>query len=99
MDESEICAGTLNTILTTPDFVEDFGREKGLNSAPGESHPINVFKDQYCEELAYPGIFCGQARADNKDRNVPVYYSDICTIMRSDRRLELLSVLKIFSLN
>ncbi len=90
MDESEMCAGTLDTMLTSPDFIEDCEREKVLNIAPGKSnHPISVFKDQYCEELAYPGIFCGQARADNKDRNVPVYYSDICKseLRRSDRRV------------
>ncbi|XP_078352155.1 uncharacterized protein LOC144636825 [Oculina patagonica] len=90
MDESEMCAGTLDTMLTSPDFVEDCEREKVLNFAPGESnHPISIFKDQYCEELAYPGIFCGHARADNKERNVPVYYSDICKseLRRSDRRV------------
>ncbi|XP_078345269.1 uncharacterized protein LOC144630776 [Oculina patagonica] len=90
LDESEMCAGTLDTMLTSPDFIEDYEREKVLNIAPGESnHPMSVFKDQYCEELAYPGIFCGQARADNKDRNVPVYYSDICKseLRRSDRRV------------
>lgn len=79
MDEGEICAGNLGTMLTSPNFIEDCEREKVLNFAPGEgSHPISVFKDQFCEELAYPGIFCGQARADNKDRKVPVHYSDIC---------------------
>ncbi|KAL9965153.1 hypothetical protein ACROYT_G028914 [Oculina patagonica] len=81
VDESEMCAGTLDTMLTSLDFVEDCKREKVLKIAPGESnHPISVFKDQYCEELAYPAIFCDQARADNKDRNVPVYYSDILQI-------------------
>ena len=90
VDESELCAGTLDTMLTSPDFVEDSEREKVLNVAPGEdNHPISIFKDKYCEELAYPGIFCGQARADNKDRDVPVYYSDICKseLRRSDRRV------------
>ena len=88
VDESKMCAGSLDTMLTSPDFVEDFEREKVF--APGEdNHPISVFKDQYCEELAYPGIFCDQARADNKDRHVPVYYSDICKseLRRSDRRV------------
>ncbi|XP_078349889.1 uncharacterized protein LOC144634728 [Oculina patagonica] len=90
VDESEMCAGTLDTMLTSPDFVEDCEREKVLNFAPGESnHPISVFKDQYCEELAYPGIFYGKVRADNKERSVPVYYSDICKseLRRSDRRV------------
>ena len=90
VDESEMYAGALDTMLTSPDFVEDCERDKVLNFAPGESsHPISVFKDQYCEELAYPGIFCGQARADNKERNSPVYYSDICKseLRHSDRRV------------
>ncbi|KAL9970346.1 hypothetical protein ACROYT_G022703 [Oculina patagonica] len=90
VDESEMCAGTLDTMLTSPDFVEDCEREKVLNFAPGESnHPISVFKDQYCEELAYPGIFYGKVRADNKERSVPVYYSDICKseLRHSDRRV------------
>ena len=90
VDESEMYAGALDTMLTSPDFVEDCERDKVLNFAPGESsHPISVFKDQYCEELSYPGIFCGQARADNKERNAPVYYSDICKseLRHSDRRV------------
>ena len=77
-------------MLTAPDFVEDCERDKILNFALGESnHPISIFKDKYCEELAYPGIFCGHARADSKDRFVPVYYSDICKseLRRSDRRV------------
>ena len=43
---------------------------------------------QYCEELAYPNIFCGQRRADNSERFVPVHYSDICKseLRRTDRR-------------
>ena len=59
VDESELCAGTLDTLLTAPDFVEDCERDKILNFAPGESnHPISIFEDHYCEELAYPGVFC-----------------------------------------
>lgn len=83
-----MCADTLDTMLTSPDVVEDCEREKVLNFAPCESnHPISVFKDQYCEELAYPGIFCGEVRGDNKDRSAPVYYSDSCKseLRRSDR--------------
>ena len=90
VDESELCACTLDTLLTAPDFVEDCERDKILNFAPGESnHPISIFKDQYCEELAYPRIFCGHARANSKGRFLPVYYSDICKseLRQSDRRV------------
>jgi len=35
-----------------------------------------------------PNIFCGQRRADNSERFVPVHYSDICKseLRRTDRR-------------
>ena len=90
VDESELCAGTLDTLLTSPDFVEDCERDKILSFAPGENnHSISIFKDHNCEELAYPGIFCGHARAGNKERFVPAYYNDICKseLRRSDRRV------------
>ena len=49
---------------------------------------MSVFRNKYCEELAYPGIFLGQKRQGNKDRIVKVHYSDICKseLRRSDRR-------------
>ena len=38
--------------------------------------------------MAYPGIFLGQKRPDNKQLKVNVHYSDICKseLRRSDRR-------------
>ena len=90
VDESELCAGTLDTLYSAPDFVEDFERDKVMNLASGESNqPLSVFKHEYCEELAYPGIFCGEARANDKERCVPVYYSDICKseLRRADHRV------------
>ena len=45
MNLSKICGGTVDTMLTSPDFVEDFEREKVLNFAPAENnHPISVSK-------------------------------------------------------
>ena len=76
-------------MLTPPDFVDDSERQHILNVAPGEGNrPLSVFKDKYSEELAYPGIFLGQQRPENKDRLSNVYYSDICKseLRRSDRR-------------
>ena len=90
IDEPEECAGTLDTMLISPDFLDASEHGQSLFSfAPGEGNkPLSIFKDKYCEELAYPGIFCGEARADNSERRVPVYYSDICKseLRRSDRR-------------
>ena len=89
-DDSEECAGALDTMLISPEFIEDDERTQSVFSfAPGEGNkPLSIFKDKNCEELAYPGIFCGEARAENNARDVPVYYSDICKseLRRSDRR-------------
>ena len=88
-DEAEIPAGVTNTMLTAPDFVTDNERQHILNVAPGEGNrPISIFRDKYSEELAYPGIFLGQKRADNTNRSTDVHYSEICKseLRRSDRR-------------
>ena len=89
-DDTEECAGALDTMLISPEFIEDDERTQSVFSfAPGEGNkPLSIFKDKNCEELAYPGIFCGEARAENSARDVPVYYSDICKseLRRSDRR-------------
>ena len=88
-DEAEVPAGVTDSMLTPPDFVDDTERQHILNVAPGEGNrPLSVFKDKYSEELAYPGIFLGQQRPENKDRLSNVYYSDICKseLRRSDRR-------------
>ena len=67
-------------MLTPPDFLQNDERQHVVNVAPAEgSTPLSAFSDKYCEELAYPGIFLGQKRQDNKDRIVKVHYSDIYT--------------------
>lgn len=88
-DEAEIPAGVTDTMLTTANFVENNERQHVLNLAPAEgSRPVIIFHDKYSEEVAYPGIFLGQKRPDNKDRITPVHYSEICKseLRRSDRR-------------
>ena len=88
-DEAEIPAGVTDTMLTKTDFIEDSETKYILSVAPGEANkPLSIFRDQYSEELAYPGIFLGQNRPENKDRLVSVHYSDICKseLRRSDRR-------------
>ena len=88
-DEAEIPAGVTDTMLTNSNFVEHSESQHILNVAPGEgSIPLSIFRDQYSEELAYPGIFLGQKRLEDKDRLVSVHYSDICKseLRRSDRR-------------
>ena len=76
-------------MLTNTDFVEDSENQTILSVAPGEGNkPLSIFRDQYSEELAYPGIFLGQKRPENKDRLVSIHYSDNCKsgLQRSDRR-------------
>ena len=88
-DDQENNSGVLDTMLTSPDFLEDEERELQYILAPGQGRtPVSVFKDKYSEELAYPNIYCGQSRPDNKLRKVPVYYSEICKseLRHRDRR-------------
>ncbi len=54
-------------MLTAADFLNDNERQRIYNVAPGEgSRPLSIFRDQFSEELAYPGIFLGQKRPDEK---------------------------------
>ena len=76
-------------MLTNTHYFEDSLPQRILNVAPGEGNkPLSIFRDQYSEELAYPGIFLGQSRPENKDRLANVHYSDIfkSELRRSDRR-------------
>jgi hypothetical protein len=76
-------------MLTSPDFLDDNERQHIYNVAPAEgSRPLSLFRDQFSEEMAYPGIFLGQKRPDDKQRLASVYYSEICKseLRRSDRR-------------
>ena len=89
-DDQENNSGVLDTMLTSPDFLEDEERELQYILAPGQGRtPVSVFKDKYSEELAYPNIYCGQNRPDNKLRKVPVYCSEICKseLRHQDRRV------------
>ena len=88
-DETEIPAGVTDTMLTPPNYVDNSERQQIYNIAPGEGNtPLSVFRDQYSEEMAYPGIFLGQKRPNDKQRLKSVYYSEICKseLRRSDRR-------------
>ena len=76
-------------MLTPPDFVDDSEKQEIYNFAPAEGNrPLSLFRDQYSEEMASPGIFLGQKRTDDKQRLKSVYYSEICKseLRRSDRR-------------
>ena len=78
-DEAEIPAGVTDTMSTATDFLDDSETQQIHNVAPGEGNrPLSIFRDQYSEELANPGIFLGQKRPDNKQRLTSIYYSDIC---------------------
>ena len=88
-DETEIPADITDTMLTPPDYVDNSERQQYYNVTPGEGNtPLSVFRDQYSEEMAYPGIFLRQKRPNDKQRLKSVYYSEICKseLRRSDRR-------------
>ncbi len=88
-DEAEIPAGVTDSMLTAPDFVDDNERQTIYNFAPAEGNrPLSIFRDQYSEEMAYPGIFLGQKRPDDRQRLKSVYYSEICKseLRQFDRR-------------
>ena len=77
-------------MLTAPDFLEDEESELRYILAPGQGRtPVSVFKNEYSKELAYPNVYCGQSRLDNKSRKVTLYYSEICKseLRHQDRRV------------
>ena len=89
-EEQQVNPGVLDTMLTAPDFVESAERDFVFSFAPAEGHtPLSVFLEKNSEELAFPGIFCGQTRRINKEREVPVTYSEIVRseLRNSDRRV------------
>ena len=66
-------------MLTATDFLSDSERVGIYSIAPGEGNrALSIFRDRHSEELAYPGIFLGQKRPDDKERLVSAYYSEIC---------------------
>ena len=78
-DEAKIPAGVTDTLFTATDFLEDTERQHIFNIATAEGNrPLSIFRDKFSEELAYPGIFLGQARLETNQRKVKASYSDIC---------------------
>lgn len=78
-DQAEICTGVTDTLLMPPDFVDHNEQQCILNVAPAEGNrPLSISRDEYSEELAYPGIFLGQKTLGYRNRLVKVLYSDIC---------------------
>ena len=69
-----------------PQNVDD--QQKILSFAPSEGNvPISTFQNDV-EELSFPSLFCGERRTRNRDRSVPLKYSDICKLelRHCDRR-------------
>ena len=88
-------------MFTSTDFVEDSERaavyghidsgqcDRVYSFAPAEGNrPVSIFLASNSEELSYPNIFGGQARAQSHP--VKIHYSNIVKseLRRSDRRVE-----------
>ena len=81
-------SGVTDTLLQEPDMTENI--EKIISFAPGEGNrPLGIFMDKESEFLSFPTIYCGQTRADNKERIIPVHYSTVCKweLRSQDRRV------------
>ena len=93
-------AGIFDTMFTSADFVEDSERaavyghidsghcDRVYSYAPAEGNrPISIFLDANSEELSYPKIFWGHARAQSHP--VKIHYNSIVKseLRRSDRRV------------
>lgn len=75
-DFHERPTGNTDTVLQAVDFRE---YNQILSLAPGENQmPLGLFQDVHSEYLAFPTLYCGQARPDNSERSIPVHYSTIC---------------------
>ena len=84
----ERTSGVTDTLLQEPDITENV--ENIITFAPGEGNkPLGIFMAKDSEFLSFPTIYCGKARADNKDRTTPVHYSTICKwdLRSQDRRV------------
>ena len=81
-------SGVTDTLLQEPDMTESV--EKIISFAPGEGNrPLGIFMDKESEFLSFPTIYCGQTRAENKERTIPVHYSTVCKweLRSQDRRV------------
>ena len=81
-------SGVTDTLLQEPDMPENV--EKIMSFAPGEGNrPLGIYMDKESEFLSFPTIYCGQTRADNKERTTPVHYSTVCKweLRSQDRRV------------
>lgn len=68
--------GNMDTLMQSIDFREF---NQVLSVAPGKNFsPLSIFQDKNAEFLAFPTIYCGEARQDNNSRIVPLHYSTIC---------------------
>ena len=87
-ETEDVPIGTLDTLLVPQDPTNDANQVYSFAPAEGYT-PVSIFMDKNAEELAFPTIFCGQPRPDNKDRRTKVSYGDVCKseLRRSDRRI------------
>ena len=89
-DPNQQHIGSSDTILYPSSF-DEYDGQHSYSVAPSDSNqPVPIFQEDL-EELAFPTIFCGESRPNNKQRLKPVKYSDICKteLHNKDRRVAL----------
>ena len=86
----DLPSGVTDTLLQEPDMTESVEKIITCSFAPGEGNrPLGIFMDKESEFLSFSTIYCGQTRADNKERTIPVHYSTVCKweLTSQDRRV------------
>ena len=66
--------GSSDTILYPFD---EYDGQHSYSVAPSEGNQPVPILQEHLEKLAFPTVFCGDTRPNNKQRRKPVKYSDI----------------------
>ena len=82
--------GSSDTMLYPSSF-DKYDGQHSYSVAPSEGNQQVPIFQEHLEELAFPTIFCGEKRQNNKERHKPIKYSEICKgeLRNKDRRVAL----------
>ena len=73
LDRYKIVSNETSLISNILEIPEDVDKEGVVSIAPGEGkRPISIFKDKYCEELAFPHLFPTGKYGYKVERDIPL---------------------------